>query len=119
MTPTPAEGYAVDICALEVDVNVIKDKLEDIQSRIKDYTSAVEIAVLRRSIDSPCKELSSEKKIALHVAEKLREDEHYQDMLKQERNLKYDIDLKRSEVDFNRRMYQIRLAELQRGIHGQ
>lgn len=119
MTPTSAEEYVKKLDTEELKLANTRVDLEDIQSRIKDYTSAVEIAVLRRSIDSPCKELSSEKKIALHVAEKLREDEHYQDMLKQERNLKYDIDLKRSEVDFNRRMYQIRLAELQRGIHGQ
>lgn len=74
---------AEKIRKLEYDHLELRTHQSKLLERIKDYEKGVELALIRRSINEPCKELSSEKKIALVAAETLRNDGDYQTMKKE------------------------------------
>lgn len=64
----------------ELDHAEMRQRYDVLTRDIKNFEKGTELALVRRSIAEPCKELSSEKKIALVASEKLREDAGYQNM---------------------------------------
>lgn len=92
---------AEKIRALEYDHLELRARQSELLEQIKDYEKGVELALIRRSINEPCKELSSEKKIALVAAETLRNDSDYQTMKKELSITAVTAASTRIEIEFN------------------